>query len=95
MQLEAGEETRDNMPKYGKLLIILDLENISISSVYRWNIELGYHYDANRWCYYTDGHERNIVVKDREDYFLVYYFRYEMRAHRWVQVTDKVGIKIE
>jgi hypothetical protein len=41
-------------------------------------------YDENRRCYYTDGHEREDVVKDRNKRFLVEYFKLERRAHHWV-----------
>jgi hypothetical protein len=36
---------------------------------------MGYKYDENRRCYYTDGHEREDVVKDRNKRFLVEYFK--------------------
>ena len=49
----------------------------------------------NKWYYYTDGHERDNIVKDREDRFLGAYFGYELQTPRWVQVSDSIAVKIE
>ena len=57
---------------------------------------MGYSYDENRKCYYTDGHERPDVVKYRNEKFLNKYFNYELKAYRWVQLNDEeVGKLIE
>ena len=92
---EAGEENRGNMPLYNKLLHMLDLSNVSMSTVWRWLVYLGYKYDENKKSYYTDGHEREDVVKDRNERFLIKYFTAERRAHRWVQLDEKVAIEME
>ena len=44
---------------------------------------------------YTDGHERDKVVKDINDQFLVAYFTAERRAYRWVQIDETVAVKLE
>ena len=54
-----------------------------------------YKYDENRRCYYTDGHEREDVVKDRNKCFLVEYFKLEQRAHPWVQLTEEKANELE
>ena len=51
--------------------------------------DLGYTYDENKRTYYTDGHERQDVVEDRDNRFLKEYFNYEIRCHRWVQLSRK------
>ena len=81
---EAGAENKGNMPLYNELLHMLDLSNVSMSTVWRWLVYLGYKYDENKKSYYTDGHEREDVVKDRNKRFLIKYFIAERRAHRWV-----------
>ena len=66
---EAGEDNTSNMPCYDKLLHRLDLKNVSMSTVWRWLIYLGYRYDENKISYYTDSHERDDVEKDRNERF--------------------------
>jgi hypothetical protein len=68
---------------------MLDLKRVSPNTAWRWLQWMGYKYDKNRRCYYTDGHEREDVVKDRNKRFLVEYFKLERRAHRWVQLTEE------
>ena len=72
---------------------MLDLTNMSMSTVWRWLVYLGYKYDENKKYYYTDGHEREDVVKDRNEQFLIHYFIAERRAHRWVQLDYIVAIR--
>ena len=40
---------------------------------------LGYHYDKNKLCYYTNDHKREDVILDREERFLGDYFKLEQR----------------
>ena len=56
---------------------------------------LGYKYDETKKCYYTDGHERPDVVADRNNRFLVEYFRLEKCAHRWVQLEEQQAVQLE
>ena len=58
-------------------------------------IRFGFTYDVNKRCYYTDGHEREDVVKDRVNGFLDPYFFQELRAHRWVQIQESVAVELE
>ena len=72
---------RDNVPSYVELLRSLDISNICYSTVYLWLKNLGYEYDENKRCYYTDGHEREDVILDREERFLGDYFNLEQRSY--------------
>ena len=45
-------------------------------------------------CHCTDGHERDDVVKHRHA-FLAKHFKLEQRSHRWAQLTDEEGKKLE
>ena len=83
------------MPSYEELLFHLDLTSICISTVWRWMILLGYKYSENMKCYYTDGHERPDVVEDRNNRFLIEYFRLEKCAHRWVQLEESKAMQYE
>ena len=95
MLFEAGPEMIDDMPSYEELLSMLDLKTVCINTVYKWIKDLGFHYDVNKRCYYTDGHERSDVVEDREDRFLDSYFNYEIQSHRWVQLIELDAIQLE
>ena len=61
--LDAGEAYRDTVPQLNELLRHLDIKNLSIATVWRWLNYLGYYYDENRQLHYTDGHEREDIVK--------------------------------
>ena len=53
--------------------------------------KLGFEYKSQTKCYYTDGHEREDVVKERNT-FIKNYFNIELETMRWVQegvTTDK------
>ena len=91
---DAGNDA-SLMPSYKELLYNLDLTTICISTVWRWMIVLGYEYDENKKCYYTDGHERPDVVADRNDRFLLEYFRLEKCAHRWAQLKEVEAVYLE
>ena len=58
-------------------------------------ILLGYKYNKNKKCYYTDGHEKPDVVTDRNDRFLIEYFCLEKCAHRWVQLEEVKAVQLE
>ena len=91
---EAGDN-RELMPSYIEILSMCDLTSISISTVWNWMQYLGFKYSENLKCYYNDGHEREDVVKDRNDRFLVEYFKLERRCYRWVQLTKQEAENLE
>ena len=93
--LTEAADNKDMMPSYDELLHMFDLKTLSISTVWRWLQLLGYKYCENKRNYYTDGHEREDVVKDRNNRFLIAYFKNERRTHRWVQISEKDAIEIE
>jgi hypothetical protein len=65
------------LPSYEELLQMLDLKRVCHSTVWHWLQLMGYKYDENRRCYYTDGHEREDVVDDHNKQFLLQYFKLE------------------
>ena len=83
------------MPSYSKLLETLNISTISFSTVFCWLKQLGYRYDENKRCYYTNGHGRNDVIQDREDRFLGDYFHLERKCHRWVQLPENIAQNLE
>lgn len=83
------------IPQCDELLQMLDLSTISITTVWRWIRYLGFNYSKNKKCDYTDGCEREDVVKDRDDRFLINYFKAEMFVYRWVQITDTTAQNLE
>ena len=56
---------------------------------------LGCTYNENKKCYYTESHERQDVVEDRNTRLLVHYFRLEKCAYRWVQLGEEDTVKME
>lgn len=91
---EAGDD-KDLMPSYNEILSMCDLSTVSVKTVWRWLVYLGYKYCENKRCYYSDGHERKDVVKDRNERFLVEYFKLERCTYRWVQLTNEDAMKLE
>jgi hypothetical protein len=74
--LEETNEVLD-LPSYDELLGMLDLKQVCASTVWQWLQLMGYKYDENCRCYYTDGHEQEDVVKDGNKRFLTQYFKLE------------------
>ena len=64
---DVTSKDNTNIPAYDKLLTRLRLKSVSYSTVPRWMTYLGYRYYENKQSYYTDGHARDDVVKDRND----------------------------
>jgi hypothetical protein len=93
--LLAEIEDLGGLPTYNELLHMLDLKWICPSTAWCWLQLMGYKYDENRRCYYTDGHKREDVVKERNKRFLVEYFKLERRAHHWVQLTEEKANELE
>ena len=85
----------DNPPSIVEFLNVYNLNKMSISTIYRWMIYLGYRYDASKKTYYTDGHERPDVVADRDNRFLKEYFNNELFCHRWVHLTESEAIELQ
>ena len=78
------------MPEYKEFLDLLEIDKISYSTAWRWLKIFSYNYSCNNRSYYTDGHERPDVVKDRDERFLNEYFSAEIiRTHRWVQISER------
>ena len=84
--LEAGEDNCHKISSYYELLHMLDIKSISMSTMYRWFNYLGFNYNENKRSYYTDRHEREDVVRDRNDTFLVDDFKAERCCYHWVQI---------
>ena len=80
------------IPTYSEFLSILHLKSISLNAVHRWMRYLGYQYSETKKTYYTDGHERDDVIEDRDYRFLDKYFVYELRSHRWVHIKNEDAI---
>ena len=56
---------------------------------------LGFKYSENKRSYYTDGHEREDVVRDRNDRFIVDYFEAELQWYHWVQIKLEIATSLE
>ena len=91
MAAETPKDEREFIPSYNNMLENLMLSTIRYSSAYRWILYLGFKYDKNKRSYYTDGHEREVVVRDRNDRILINYFKAELQYYHWVQVTDTIS----
>ena len=62
------------------------LKELCLSTIWRWMKYLGMNYSARHKSFYVDGHEREDVVQDRENFCLKYLTQYEQKCLRWVQV---------
>jgi len=55
---------------------------------------LGFKFDEQKKCYFTDRHEHAENVADRKK-FRKDYFEYEKRTYRWIQITEETAQKLE
>ena len=95
------EERRKELGRIlGSTFTIINLLNengltkLSLSTIYRWIDALGYKYNERKKCYYVDNHESIDNVQYRNS-FLKRYFSYELRAHRWIQISLEESKKME
>jgi hypothetical protein len=77
-----------------EMLAYLDLKSISPSTVWNWMQLLGYKYSETKKCYYVDGHENQENVEARKR-FISEYWKNEIRAHRWIQLTVEQAHELE
>ena len=64
------------------------LQNLSITTVFRWMGRLGMKYCERKKNYYVDGHERADVVQSRWK-FVKEYLKKELCMYRWCQISLK------
>jgi hypothetical protein len=62
------------------------LSTISIATMARWMHACGFRYKKREKHYFVDGHERPETIAYRP-VFTKKYLAYEVRAHRWIQIT--------
>ncbi len=62
------------------------LSTISIATIARWMHTCGFRYKKREKHYFVDDHERPETLKYRP-VFTTEYPSYEIRAHRWLQMT--------
>ena len=62
------------------------LTNISMATMARWMHACGFRYKKREKHYFVDGHERPETIAYRP-VFTKKYLSYEIRAHRWIQMT--------
>ena len=67
-------------------LQLYGLSTISIATMARWMHACGFRYKKREKHYFVDGHERPETIAYRP-VFTRKYLAYEVRAHRWIQVT--------
>lgn len=57
-------------------------------------VVLGFSYDENKKTYYSDGHEREDVVKYCNE-FILKYMEAERRSYRWLQIKETLAQQLE
>ncbi|KAI2506094.1 hypothetical protein MHU86_8325 [Fragilaria crotonensis] len=62
------------------------LSSLSITTMARWMHACGFRYKKREKHYFVDGHERPETIAYRP-VFTIKYLSYEIRAHRWLQMT--------
>ena len=88
IEVYKSKEDENNIICYNNWLSSVKLKFLSYNTVYQWLSKLGYKYNEHKNLYYNDGHEREDVVKDRDERFLYCYFKSEIKVHRWVQISE-------
>ena len=94
IHIADAEETGTEPWSREELMRSFNLTNVGVQTAWRWLKRLGYTYQENKKCYFSDKHEdpRNIAA------CLVYikkYLKLEIRAHHWVQTTEEKAIELE
>ncbi len=78
-------DDQDYERKQRELLSEYGLTNVSITTVYRWMVCLGFKYEIRRKGYYVDRHEKPETIEYCRQ-FCQRYLTYEQRAHHWIQI---------
>ena len=82
----TGEEQLVNPSTQAAFLRSYGLSTISIATMARWMHACGFRFKRREKHYFVDGHERPETIAYRP-VFTKKYLGYEIRAHRWLQVT--------
>ena len=93
--IECERNNSEIINTYEDMLQSAYINNLSYSSTWRWLRYLGFNYGENRRSYYTDGHEREDVKRDRDERFLDAYFDSEIQCHRWVQISSTMAVNLK
>ena len=92
---EEVDDNINNIINIEELKKYLGLQKISVSTSWRWLKMFGFDYSEQKKCYFTDGHEREDIKLDRNERFLLDYFKKERYTMRWVQITELKGKELE
>lgn len=84
-----------HISSYDEMIHMLDLKTIILSTVWRCLLFIGFTYDKNKKCYYTDGHKIENVDTDHNNRFLVLFIKFEKRAYCCVQQSETIALSIE
>ena len=90
--VEKTDDTYNELLK--SMLHLYRLRSISPATIYRWLLLLGFNYKTRRKGYYVDGHERPATIQYRKA-FIARYLSYEIRMHRWIQISRSESLKLE
>ncbi|KAI2513104.1 hypothetical protein MHU86_1396 [Fragilaria crotonensis] len=71
------------------------LESMSFTTAWRWMRLLGFKYDTRKKSFYVDGHEREDVVKTRNEFCKRYLTELEPYCKRWVQVSKSEAVTMK
>jgi hypothetical protein len=87
-ELWKAEEGQVNVKtKIDDFLESNQLVNLSLTTIWRWMSYIGFAYSGRKKSYYVDGHEREDVVKDRNQFCERYLTEYEPRCRVWIQIA--------
>ena len=91
---EQRKELDDENFSMKELLRENGLTKINLTTIYPWMRKLGFKYEEWKKCYYVDNHDSESNVKYRRS-MLQRYFKYEVRAHRWIQLPLEDAQKLQ
>ena len=63
------------------------INKLTVMTVWSWLRHLGFSYQQRKKSYYVDNHELPVNVTYRSE-FITRYFKYELRCHRWITISE-------
>ena len=69
------------------------LKKLTVGTIYKWMLHLGFKYETRKKCYYVDNHENPQIIQYRNE-FISRYFNYERRCFRWISITAQERSKM-
>ena len=85
------EERKDSEYNRDKLYEEFHFKSLTILTVYKWMVRLGFTFEPRKKSYHVDTHKNPKNIEYRKK-FITRYFEFELRSYCWYQISKEEKI---